>query len=34
MGLGYNVLTYNYDEGKLRDPNNPYAIFTMVAKKR
>ena len=32
--LGYQVVECNYDEGKLRDPNNPSAILTIVARKR
>lgn len=31
--LGYKVIECNFDEGKLRDPNNPSAIMTLVAKK-
>ena len=32
--LGYQVIECNYDEGKLRDPHNPSAILTLVAKRR
>ena len=31
--LGYQILEMNYDEGKLRDPQHPSAILTVVAKK-
>lgn len=31
--LGYQVLECNYDEGALRDPKNPSAILTLVARK-
>jgi len=31
--LGYQIVEMNYDEGKLRDPNRPQAILTVVAKK-
>lgn len=32
--MGYQLLESNYDEGKLRDPKRPNAIFTQVYKKR
>lgn len=31
--LGYKILEFNYDEGKLRDPEHPDAILTVVARK-
>jgi len=31
--LGYQIVEINYDEGKLRDPNNPLAIITIAAKR-
>lgn len=31
---GYNVLEYNFNEGALRDPENPQAIISMAAKKK
>lgn len=31
---GYEVLEHNFDEGKLRDPGNPQAIISMVARKK
>jgi hypothetical protein len=32
--IGYETLEVNYDEGLLRDPQNPEAIFSLAAKKR
>ncbi len=31
--LGYKIHEFNYDEGKLRDPQHPSAILTVVASK-
>lgn len=31
--LGYRVREFNFDEGKLRDPEHPSAILTVVAQK-
>ena len=32
--LGYEIKETNFDEGYLRDPNNPEAIITVVATKK
>ena len=32
--LGYEIKEMNFDEGKLRNPNRPDAILTVVAKRR
>jgi hypothetical protein len=32
--LGYKIVECNYDEGRLRDPLNPAAILTLVARRR
>jgi hypothetical protein len=31
--LGYRIREFNFDEGKLRDPEHPSAILTVVAQK-
>jgi 2-polyprenyl-3-methyl-5-hydroxy-6-metoxy-1,4-benzoquinol methylase len=31
---GYQILEHNFDEGDLRDPSNPKAIISMVAKRK
>jgi 2-polyprenyl-3-methyl-5-hydroxy-6-metoxy-1,4-benzoquinol methylase len=31
---GYEIMEFNYDEGALRDPSNPEAIITCVARLR
>jgi hypothetical protein len=31
--LGYKVQEFNFDEGRIRDPKNPEAIITVVAKR-
>jgi len=31
--LGYKIIELNFDEGRLRDPQHPNAVLTLVAKK-
>lgn len=32
--LGYNIVEHNFEEGRLRDPQNPEAIISVAAKLR
>jgi len=31
---GYKILDHNYEEGEIRDPENPHAIITLACKRK